>query len=357
MKRRALSLSLIFLTLFAAGVPTAFGQSCATPPPTYTPTPGYRATVQAVSPGNLVVYLPLNETSGTIARDDSGNGANGDYGGVTLNAATFLTGEAAGSWDGINDYVSFWTQYLQDHWNAAEGGVMLWAKVPASVWTDNTLRFFINFVADVNNLWRMRKLTSNLMQWTFLANAINRQVMATISPTSWTQYVLTWSQANNHIVAYRDGVLVATVSAPGVWANPTLNPTQVAIGAASSSGTNPMVGNIAQVAVWNVEPNATQVAYLATIDPTQIIPPTATLCPSWTPTFTPSHTPTFTPTPSNTPNIRTYLTVIPPGSSAPGQDVLILHQVTAGQGIQAALLFVVVVILTLSFIRQLRGRS
>ena len=55
---------------------------------------------------DLVRYYALNETSGTVAADSSGNHANGTYNGVTLGVASpnaSLYGTAIGGFDGTNN--------------------------------------------------------------------------------------------------------------------------------------------------------------------------------------------------------------------------------------------------------------
>lgn len=67
---------------------------------------GYKATVLADSP---FTYLRLNETSGTVAADSSGNGHNGTYsGGVTLNQPGAVTeaGARAAKLDGSTGFIS-----------------------------------------------------------------------------------------------------------------------------------------------------------------------------------------------------------------------------------------------------------
>lgn len=361
MKR--LALFLLLLTLFAAGVPSAFGQSCAAPPPTYTPTPGYRATVQAVAPSNLLVYYPLNETSGTVAEDDSGNNADGSYSGVTLNSTTFLTGEAAGSWDGINDFVSLYTTYLASNFNSNEGTILVWFRVSgASLWTDGVQRYLVILSNNASNRILITKATaSNNVQGFSSFGGTNKNSTSAIfgGSTDWIALMYTWSKSADQVKFWGGGVqLGSTLTSLGTWSG-ALSSSAVTVGASSTAGGAAFHGNIAQVAIWNTALDPTQVAVLATVDPVLTIPPTATLCPSWTPTFTPSHTPTYTPTPSNTPNPHIYWQIDPSGPTGtalpdatgtptpiPAQWVRFDYTASAGQvGIiffEAIILFAVV---------------
>jgi hypothetical protein len=341
MKRR-LFLALLIVSLFSAvvGLPAAFGQACSTPPPTYTPTPGYRATVQAVSPGNLVVYFPLNETSGTAAEDDSGNNADATYHGVTLNSTTFLTGDPAGSWDGVNDNVDMYTAHYAANVNEQEGSAMVW--VYPAAWTNSILQVILAMSADTNNRNLIRKSAGNQLQFRYVAGGVTRDVLVTVTPTGWMQILFTWTLSGNLTRGYHAGIQDGSMTTLGTFVG-ALDPTTNTIGAGSTSGTSPFAGNIAQVAIWkNTILNATQAAMLATIDPTQIVPPTATLCPTYTPTPSPTWTPTYTPTPTNTPNLYHFFTIPAPigtplpdatgtATPAPGQDVVFVSEMNAGQ--------------------------
>ncbi len=357
MKRRLLIVSLL-LSLFAAILPSAsvFGQACSTPQPTYTPTPGYRATVVSADSTNLLVYYLLNETSGTTANDVSGHSANGTYSGVTLNTTTFLTGDPAASWDGVNDYTNILSSYLTANFNGAEGTVLLWFRVPSgATWTDGALRFAIRLLVDGSNFISMFKQTiNNRFDWQYDAGGTLKSVNSTSmgSVTGWAQIALTWSKSSDQVKAFLNGVQVgSTQTGLGTFVGAIAI---ALIGAANTSGGSPWSGNLSNVAVWKSVLNPTTVAQLATVDPVLTIPPTATICPTYTPTNTPSHTPTFTPTFTYTPNIYSYITVIPPGTSAPGQDVLIIHQITIGQALIDSLLFLLIVFVLLSFGRNQR---
>lgn len=350
MKR--LLLSLFFLSLFAAGVPAVFGQACATPQPTYTPTPGYRATVQAVSPGNLFAYYPLDETAGTTARDDSGNSSNATYNGVTLNAVTFLTGDPAVSSDGVNDSIDAYSATFISNFNRLEGTFMIWVKVNSSFWTDGVIHNLINVLVDGSNFTRIRKQASNVLRFSYVAGGTSETIDLVTTNTNWLVLIWTWSKSADTVRAYQSGASVGTSSTLGTFAG-AISSSQAVFGATNNLGGNSLPGNIAQVAFWKVALNATQAAILATVPPIMTIPPTATVCPTYTytPSLTPSNTPSWTwtpsltpsntPTPTNTPAIYHFWTqpapvgTLAPGATgtatpAPGLDVVFVSQIDAG---------------------------
>lgn len=71
----------------------------------------YFATVQStLGAANIVAHYKLDETTGTVAADATGNGYDGTYtNGPTLGATSLLTqgGGTSVDFDGVNDYVDF----------------------------------------------------------------------------------------------------------------------------------------------------------------------------------------------------------------------------------------------------------
>lgn len=77
-----------------------------------------------------VAYWKLDETSGTNAADSSGNGRNGTYNGVTLNATTAPDGSPAGVLDGINDGIQITNDLTFS--GASDYTIVFWAKATST---------------------------------------------------------------------------------------------------------------------------------------------------------------------------------------------------------------------------------
>lgn len=170
----------------------------------------YSSEVLADSP---FIYLHLNETSGTVAADSSGNGHNGTYNGtVTLNQAGVVhdSGDAAVTLDGSTGYVSCpstgvptgnnpWTQEA-------------WFKVIAHSslgvivgWGTNTTLEEPNFYIDsTGTLFMSTWNTDTSVQ--ALTNGV------------WYHVVTTWDGTTHS--CYVNGSLAKT-STPGTVATPT----------------------------------------------------------------------------------------------------------------------------------------
>jgi hypothetical protein len=344
MKR--LALSLLLLSLFAAGVPAAFGQSCATPPPTATPPPSYPTQVAGTQGGHLLAYWQLNETSGTTANDSSGNGRNGTYSGVTLNSTTFLDGSPAGHNDGINDFVNAYTVSLAGAFDGDEGTLLVWAKVDgAGVWGDGIARRLAFFRADGSNLINIFKSTaSNRIDIQRIGSATSlTRTKTSFSPVGWFAVAVTWSLSGNSQITYVDGSQEgATQTGLAALINSLASTTTVIGAGNTTSGANPWHGSLANVAVWDIALSSGEVAALATVPAPYTPPATATVCPTYTPTPSPTWTPTYTPTPTNTPNLYHFWTLPAPigtplldatgtATPAPGLDVVFVSDFNAGQ--------------------------
>src|SRR5690554_2529940 len=93
----------------------------------------YSAMVLATQPDKLLSYVPLDEASGAVATDLSGNNRHAAYGaGVQLAATTFLDGRPAPAVNG--SFINWYSDSLRDAWNGDEYTVAGWIKVPAAAW-------------------------------------------------------------------------------------------------------------------------------------------------------------------------------------------------------------------------------
>jgi len=89
----------------------------------------YDARVLAQNP---LLYYKLNETSGTSAIDYSGNGYHGTYSGVTLASANgVFSPDKMPLWDGVNDFLNFYTAGFAGAFNPDEFSMLLWFQVSA----------------------------------------------------------------------------------------------------------------------------------------------------------------------------------------------------------------------------------
>ena len=149
-------------------------QGCpVTPYPSPTAQTSYSDKVLGTQSGHLLAYWKLNETSGTVAADSSGNGRDASYSGATLNATTFLDGAPAPSFDEINDYLNAYSA-LQPVFNGQAGTILLWFRVSSSgVWTDGLNGKLANFVVDANaSLYMLKSAASDTLEARYVAGGV-----------------------------------------------------------------------------------------------------------------------------------------------------------------------------------------
>ncbi len=301
-KKALLALSLIGLLLLASffAAPTTLisvsRADCLGPNPTATTQPPYSQKVLNTQSGHLLAYWKLDETSGTTANDASGHSRTGTYSGPTLSGTTFLNGDPAPSFDGVNDNVNLYTSSLNSAFNGQSGTVLAWAEVhDALTWSDGAAREIYRFGDGGGQYSRGRKATTtNQLQIYYLGTTKSQ----TSSVTNWFQIGETWNFSGNVAKAFYAGAQVSTdITGFAAWSG-SLGTTSVILGDFSTSAANPWYGSISNVALWDTALNTTEVALLATVDP--VLPtatpyPTCTPTPTYTPTITPSWTPTITP--------------------------------------------------------------
>lgn len=89
--------------------------------------------VRHTRPGNLVGYWPLNETSGSIAHDVSGNGNHGTIYGALLGQPGMGDGNTSFYFDGINDTVDIFSSSLANKYNPSSTTILCHHKLDANV--------------------------------------------------------------------------------------------------------------------------------------------------------------------------------------------------------------------------------
>lgn len=229
----------------------------------HAPPVSYADRVLALSP---IAYWKLDETSGTTAFDSSGNGYDGTYSGVTLNAATAPDGSPAPAFDGVNDFVNVYGTGFASAFNHDEGTLLVFAKVANSgVWTDGTLRRIASFAVNNSNrviIWK--NSTANQVEVFYVANNVSKSVTRTgASFTDFFPVAITWSKSADQVRMYVSGSQNgSTQTGLGSWTG-SLATTLATIGATSTSGNNPFHGSIAHVAVFDYALNASQIADVA----------------------------------------------------------------------------------------------
>lgn len=229
----------------------------------------YAANVLALAP---IAYYPANESNGVFVVNEqaAGTAREGVYSQVALNDTTAASGGAAGKWTpASNSYTNILTNSLIAAFNPSEITVALWFKVRAAgVWSDGATRPLIILQANANNIIRIRKTnTVNQIDMQWYANATLTSITyASSAPTGWVHVALTASKSNNRARLYINGVQQgADATMGGTWNGGNL--TVAVIGANTAAGASAWDGAISDVAIFDSEKTAAQIAILATAVP------------------------------------------------------------------------------------------
>lgn len=215
----------------------------------------------------MIGYWMMDEPSGAVATDSSGNGNDGAYTSVTLGQTGIGDGKTCPSFDGAASRNNIYSANLDSLFNGAEGSIALWAKVfDANVWTDGLLRDVIRFSPNLatNFIIIRRTINNNELSWYYSSNSNTKQRVKAVSDTGWMHLGMTWSHSANEFKAYFNGVQEgATIGSLAVWSGALLAAqTNVGCGTASAQVWK---GNVAHVVVYNTPLSGANMLDLATL--------------------------------------------------------------------------------------------
>jgi hypothetical protein len=181
--------------------------------------------------------------------------------------ATGPDGQGSPWFDGSNDYNNIYSTALRDDVDGDEGTFSIWAKVnSASVWTDGTTRNSHYFYVDGDNHTYIRRQTNdNRVRFAHKANGTIKVVDVNgLSSTDWIHLAITWSNSDDAIKAYIDGVQQgSTQTGLDSWAG-QLSSQNTNIGCASKTGPDAVWhGWLAHGALWKTPLSSTQIVSLA----------------------------------------------------------------------------------------------
>jgi hypothetical protein len=215
---------------------------------------------------NLFRYWPLWEADGAVAADQSANADNGAYSAGVLYGQTGIgDGRTSCYFDGTSR-VNVYTSSLVSGFPTGELFISAFIKIPAAVWTDNTLRYLISFRADVNNRITIEKPTNaNWLLLRYLAGGTNKTVTLTnITQENLLHVALTVSVANGRLRGFLNGSQFGLdVTGLGTWVG-SLDPIYCAL--ASQAGTANVsnhIGGLAHVVVGSREATPLEIAKLS----------------------------------------------------------------------------------------------
>jgi hypothetical protein len=222
---------------------------------------------KVLNTSGLIAYLPLDDTSGTVAVDAK-NGYHGTYtNSPTLNAAGI--GDCANkavSFNGTSQYVQLSQASIDLVLNRNEGTMMGLAKAAsAGVWTDGIFRYVFQIGADDANRFVLLKANGNNLFRCYMArNGAVRSIDATISETAYFNFTMTWSTAANQLIFYVKGIQVGAPSTVtgSVVGSLASGHTRIA---AHFTTSNSWSGNLSHLQLYNRALTAAEILYLSKV--------------------------------------------------------------------------------------------
>ena len=227
----------------------------------------YQQRIKNLLGSSLVAYWPLDELSGTVARDVSGNGRDGTYANVTLGNEGIGDGKTAASFNGSSSKIAIATTPFKAAFNGLEGYCFVWFMTPSAVQIDGVNRVMIQLQADSNNLLQIKKANSNhtyVVQ--YKSGGANKQV--TIDASEWSVNPVlvgvAWSKSGDYVRFYYQGKKVgADLTGVGEWAG-VLDANNTFLGTNYAGSPNTWSGRLAEIIIGNVPITDAQVSNLYT---------------------------------------------------------------------------------------------
>lgn len=244
----------------------------------------YLDAINANKVGNMLLFLPLNEESGSTAEDTSGNNYDGSYVGASLTvggASGPITGTVAPLFGGTANAITL----LNAGWLAkatgfdgAKGHLSMWLY--SGNWGDTTARYILKFVgtSGAQYLIADKTTTSNQLRIAYRhTGAISSKILDIGAVASeWFNLQISWQDDAYDSVDDNDGVVATWVNnsaqlpnltISGVFSDTSLGPANSSLlGANLDSGVStPWAGSIALVTVFDEPQDSASRAVLATL--------------------------------------------------------------------------------------------
>lgn len=212
----------------------------------------YAYKVQGV--GKPLAYWPLQEETGLVAYDWSGQSRNAAYSNVALKVVVAPGRTFCPLFNAPTSHVNLYTASLAAAFDGQSFSFAVWCRVRnAGVWTDGVQRNICAFQADANNYINIRKpTTNNNLQILYNAGGTLISQALTMNLTTFFHVGLTVSKVNDRVITYINGVAQTPLTGLGTFAgSPASN--SCVLGAATTTPTSVWSGHLAHAAVYDFE--------------------------------------------------------------------------------------------------------
>lgn len=183
----------------------------------------YAKLVRSMFGTSLLAYYPLDETSGTVVYDRSGNARNGAYvAAPTLSNLQAPSGKLAPLFNGSTQYINLTTSGLQTAMNLQEFSVSFWLKTDSAARWDSAsnVGMFAALVNGSNSLNIFHQgVAAKSLRSTYVAGGVTAGGNNGLYyPSSWVHITISASKIANEFSLYYNGALVGTYTPVGTWA-------------------------------------------------------------------------------------------------------------------------------------------
>ena len=213
---------------------------------------GYFNTILGTKASSLIAYYPLDDVSGTSAREVK-NGWNALYGNSPLLGQTGIgDGITSVKFNASNNYISADNPSLKTAWNGDNGAISFWINLDSATLNSASEKFIIVFSTGVNSLIVKKQAGVASVSAEMVSGG---KTVSAIQPitTGWVHLCVVWSKRNQYFKLYKNGSSDSPTTVPlltGTWSG-TLSSSTMLFGNNSSAGTSSLGGNLAHVSIWN----------------------------------------------------------------------------------------------------------
>lgn len=213
----------------------------------------YWQKIRALFGSSLIAYWPLWETSGTVAKDMSGNG-NGTYSNVTLANKIGHNKKPVPQFNGSSSYVDIYSTALKNNFNGNSGTILQWVQIAdLGTYTDGVRRYASQIFANASNYIFIYKSESDgTIVGRRIASSTSKLITYTASGNlGWIRVCLSWSTSPDELKFFVNGQKVGnTVTGNGSFSG-DIDSNLCIIGAASKAPANQWSGWLSDTILLN----------------------------------------------------------------------------------------------------------
>jgi lysophospholipase L1-like esterase len=233
----------------------------------------YKEKVLLMHPSNIIQFIPMDETIGTVATDASGNNRNGTFTVCTLNQEGFKTGEKSVLLDGVSSWIQLHSASLNTAFNPDEFTMSLWCKSTVTPWGAGplphdrwTVLFWFQYDAD-NYVQIFSERNSNTLAWKCTSGGVlSVKYFSMDNPlfNDWMHILITGSVSNNELKFFLNGVQITGTVAYSGWSDGSLTPVATSISYAYL-----FTGYVSHFALWDIPLSNAEIGILADVKKSQ----------------------------------------------------------------------------------------